>query len=73
MRMAATGVAKYMMGRYARGHHSEKYDTRVAQCAIPLHADIAHGTGRLHTEMMPLRMAYRTNSAVLLSPRDSRM
>jgi hypothetical protein len=50
------------------GHHSQNYDTCIAQSALPLHKDIAHGAAVLHTEMIPLRMAFWTNSAMVRSP-----
>src|SRR6266446_552987 len=64
-----TCAAKGMMRKEESGRHSQNYGTCVAQSAMPLHTDITLCTALFHAEMMPLRMAYRTNSAVVPSPR----
>src|SRR5260370_18021919 len=66
-------LTRGMMRKDGGGRHSQNYDTCIALCAVPLHAENAPGAAVLHTEMMPLRMAYWTSSAVVRSPRAFRM
>jgi hypothetical protein len=46
---------------------------RLWLTGVTLHTELAIDAAVLQTEMMPLRMAYWTNSAVLPSPRVSMM